>query len=129
MTWLLVVAIAWTALAVLVALLVGRSIRLGDRMQRPAAGIGVPDSVPGDWPTTQAALQTRHEPDVPLDSGGSVGDGAVLPSPPAAGAPHGRWLRGGAGALAPLEPPKAVRQRLPLPLRRRPSRLLNRDSA
>ena len=58
MTWMLVVGTAWMALALAVAPLVGRSIRLAERKQQPDNPVSVPDYVPVDWtqPQTEPAV-------------------------------------------------------------------------
>lgn len=55
MTALLIVGAAWTAVAVPVAVLIGRSVRVADEAAH-ALGVRVPDLVPADWiaETTEA---------------------------------------------------------------------------
>ncbi|WP_236827142.1 MULTISPECIES: hypothetical protein [unclassified Blastococcus] len=48
MTWVLVLGAAWTVLAVLLALAVGRAVRTADRRQAADAA-PVPDFVPAEW--------------------------------------------------------------------------------
>ncbi|MGY1724504.1 hypothetical protein [Blastococcus sp. SYSU DS0533] len=47
MTWVLVLGAAWTVLAVLLALAVGRTVRTAD--ERQADAVPVPDFVPSEW--------------------------------------------------------------------------------
>jgi hypothetical protein len=46
MSWMLVLGIAWALFVAPLALLVGRSIRLGDRMEPTQDFLSVPDFVP-----------------------------------------------------------------------------------
>lgn len=55
MSWLLILAAAWTLLSVPLALLVGRMIRIGDLRRAAEARQAVPDHVPAGWTTTRAA--------------------------------------------------------------------------
>jgi len=58
MTWLLLIALAWVALALLVGVLLGRSVRLADRRQAVATAT-VPDYIPADV-LESVASQHRH---------------------------------------------------------------------
>jgi uncharacterized RDD family membrane protein YckC len=49
MSWMLILLGAWAALAVLVALLVGSSIRLADRRSAAGSAGVLPDFVPAEW--------------------------------------------------------------------------------
>ena len=49
MSWLLIIMIAWTAVAVPLALLIGGSIRHADRVESANSIPAVPDFVPADW--------------------------------------------------------------------------------
>ncbi|MGY1719473.1 MULTISPECIES: hypothetical protein [unclassified Blastococcus] len=51
MTWLLVLATAWMTLAGLLALVIGRAVRVADRRQTPGTP-PVPDFVPAEWTTS-----------------------------------------------------------------------------
>ncbi len=62
MTWLLVVGAVWMAFAVPVALLIGRSIRLGDRIEPREGPVGVPDRVPNEWTTPQTESPRAKSP-------------------------------------------------------------------
>ncbi|SEL63675.1 hypothetical protein SAMN04515665_1168 [Blastococcus sp. DSM 46786] len=48
MTWVLVLVAAWTMLAVLLALGIGRAVRTADR-RHAADTAAVPDFVPAEW--------------------------------------------------------------------------------
>lgn len=48
MTWVLVLGAAWTVLAVLLALVVGRAVRTADRRQAVDTVL-VPGFVPAEW--------------------------------------------------------------------------------
>jgi hypothetical protein len=54
MSWLLIAVIVWTAVALPLALLTGRSIRMADQLDPARGSTAVPDFVPADWaaPTT-----------------------------------------------------------------------------
>jgi hypothetical protein len=54
MSWLLIVLAVWAAVAVALALLIGRSIRLADVLSVVPDHPTVPDFIPADWtvPTT-----------------------------------------------------------------------------
>jgi len=54
MSWMLILGVAWAGLAAPLALLVGRSIRLADRMQESESGVTVPDFVPEQWTASAA---------------------------------------------------------------------------
>ena len=54
MSWMLVLATTWTMLAVLLALGIGRAVRVADR-RRADATIAVPDFVPAEWSASPAA--------------------------------------------------------------------------
>jgi hypothetical protein len=58
MTWLLLIALAWVALALLVGVLLGRSVRLADHRQE-VANTTVPDYIPADV-IAAVARQHRH---------------------------------------------------------------------
>jgi hypothetical protein len=48
MSWVLAIGIAWALLALPMALLTGRGLRLADRRDEAARGPRIPDLVPGD---------------------------------------------------------------------------------
>ena len=54
MSWLLIAVIVWTAVALPLALLIGRSIRHADEVESAQSAPVVPDFLPADWavPTT-----------------------------------------------------------------------------
>jgi hypothetical protein len=49
MSWLLIAATVWVALAGPLALLVGRSLRLADEAEAARSSPAVPDFLPADW--------------------------------------------------------------------------------
>jgi hypothetical protein len=49
MSWLLIAATVWVALAAPLALLVGRSLRLADEAEAARSSPAVPDFLPADW--------------------------------------------------------------------------------
>ena len=54
MTWMLMAIAVWTAVAVTLALLIGRSIRVADTLDDGQGQPIVPDFVPADWVTPTA---------------------------------------------------------------------------
>ena len=54
MSWVLVLATTWTMLAVLLALGIGRAVRVADR-RRVSASAAVPDFVPAAWSASPTA--------------------------------------------------------------------------
>ncbi|MGY2083194.1 hypothetical protein [Blastococcus sp. SYSU DS0539] len=55
MSWVLVLATTWTMLAALVALGIGRAVRVADRQQASTAASAEPDFVPASWATSPTA--------------------------------------------------------------------------
>jgi hypothetical protein len=49
MSWLLIAATVWVALAAPLAMLIGRSLRLADEAETAQSSPAVPDFVPADW--------------------------------------------------------------------------------
>ena len=54
MTWMLMAIAVWTAVAVTLALLIGRSIRAADVLDACQQAPIVPDFVPAEWATPAA---------------------------------------------------------------------------
>ncbi|WP_324275629.1 hypothetical protein [Blastococcus brunescens] len=54
MSWMLILLSAWVALAVPLALLIGRSIRTADRRLATVTVRPVPDFVPEEWTSSAA---------------------------------------------------------------------------
>ena len=50
MSWMLIAAAAWAAVAVALALLIGRSIHHADQVDRAQAQPPAPDFMPAEWP-------------------------------------------------------------------------------
>jgi hypothetical protein len=51
MTWLLLAGIVWVSVATLLAMLLGRSVRIADQLADSGASVTVPDFVPANWTT------------------------------------------------------------------------------
>lgn len=52
MTWLWIAVAVWTSVAVLLAVLLGRTVRIADARDEALSPPTVPDFVPGAWNST-----------------------------------------------------------------------------
>jgi hypothetical protein len=52
MSWLLITVVVWASVAVLLAVFIGRAVRIADLRDEGPSGSPVPDFVPGAWNST-----------------------------------------------------------------------------
>jgi hypothetical protein len=54
MSWLLIAVTAWASIAVLLAVFIGRAVRIADARDEALSRPTVPDFMPDDWTTSTA---------------------------------------------------------------------------